>query len=877
MPTFNAGESFKKQLANGLTILVHPIKTIPKVTTQLWYHSGSKEEKSGQRGLAHLLEHMLFKGTSKLSESDISLITHKLSGYCNAFTSYDYTAYLFDFPRQHWPVSLDILADCMRNATLKPDLLNAELKAVVQELKMYRDDYATTLIEELIGIIFSDHPYHYPIIGKKQDIWSITPASLNSFYKQHYIPNNATLFVVGDVEPENVFELAQAAFGAIEKDASFKKNRTFHNADISAQQITIYRDVAQPMVMMAWVTQGIKEKQCYYWDVISWLLGTGKGAPLYKKIVDELQLASDFEAFNYELVDYSLFVINFQPIKQEDISKIVQLVHEQIATFINDIPDNQIIRAIKKVEMDHLSISENMQRFAYAWGESYIATGDEYYLFNYVDTDVARVKSTVKQFLKEYLRPAITHMGTILPLPASEKKYWLSMQENSDEQDEVALQTKQRESLIEEALLSKEIQVKDPIEFNFPEYKKITLDNELTVLWSDHPGIPKIEIILTFKAQSYFDPENKQGLFNFVTEAMLEGTKNYPGHTFVDELDSYGMQLSVSPGVMTLTVLSKDFEKGLQLLLEILTNATFEESAIEKVREQIICEIDNYWDSPTECADQLMREQIYQGHPYCKMLLGNKKSIKSIKQKDLIEFYQKYISPCSGMIAFVGDLKGYDVAQVVKNNLSQWPLAHVEDITFPELKPIKKHLVKHEMNRDQIVLSIAGISTTRFNPNYDPLLLFDQIFTGGVLGSMNSKLFDLREQTGLFYTIGGTLVARVDEQPGMAIIKTIVSRDQLFNAQQLLYNAIKYAMEGVTEEDLEMARRALINALLDNFESNAQIAEAILFLERFGLTPDYFKNRWQQLKNVTMQDVKRAVEEVLDVNKMITLHVGRVD
>jgi len=870
-------EYFKKQLSNGLTVLVHPIRTIPKVTTQLWYNSGSKEEQSGQRGLAHLLEHMLFKGTTKLSETDISKITHKLSGYCNAFTSYDYTAYLFDFPRQHWAVGLDILADCMRNATLKPDLLNAELKAVVQELKMYRDDYATTLIEELIGVIFSDHPYHYPIIGKKQDIWSITPASLTNFYKQHYIPNNATLFVVGDVDPSEVFDLAQASFGAIEKDLSYNKVKAFRNPDIISQQVTIYRDIAQPVVMMAWVTPGIVKKECFYWDVLSWLLGTGKGAELYKKVVDELQLASDFEAFNYELADYSLLIVQFQPIKKENIETIVQLVHEQIQKFIQNTPEDQVKRAIKKVEMDHLSLGENMQRFAYAWGESYMATNDELYLLNYVQTDVQQVKTKIQQLLKEYLRPCITHRGTVLPFPKHEKQYWLSMQETSDEQDEQALQTKQRGSAVEEALYSDQIQIKDPVEFNFPEYQKIILPNELSVLWSHNAGIAKIEIILTFKAQSYYDPENRQGLFNFVTEMMLEGTKNYTAHKFIDELDSHGMMLSVSPGVISLSLLSKDLEYGLQLLLEALTNATFDEAAMEKVREQILCEIDSYWDSATECADQLMREEIYKGHPYSKMLLGSKKSIKAITKKDLIDFYNKYVSPCSAMIALVGDMNGYDIKEVVTNILGAWPVSHVEDMEFPTLAPLKKHVIKHKMNRDQIVLSIGGFSTTRFDANYDPLVLFDQIFTGGVLGSMNSKLFDLREQTGLFYTIGGTLVARVDEQPGMVLVKTIVSSEQLFNAQQLVYNAIKHAMAGVTEQDLDMARRALINALIDNFESNAQIAEAILFLERFGLTSDYFRNRWHLLKKTTMDDVKRAVDSVLDLNKLVTLYVGRVD
>ena len=135
----------KVSLANGLTVLIHPVHTIPKVAVQLWYGVGSKNEYGGERGLAHLLEHMTFKGTRKLSESDINLIAHRLSGSCNAFTSHDYTCYVYDLPSQYWTVALDLLADCMINCTFKNELLYSEVRAVIQELKMYKDDYPSTL------------------------------------------------------------------------------------------------------------------------------------------------------------------------------------------------------------------------------------------------------------------------------------------------------------------------------------------------------------------------------------------------------------------------------------------------------------------------------------------------------------------------------------------------------------------------------------------------------------------------------------------------------------------------------------------------------------------------------------------------------------
>ncbi len=130
---------YKKILANGLTILVKPTNHIPRVETHLWYNVGSKDENYNERGMAHLLEHMLFKGTKNLSESDINAICQKLTADANAFTSQDYTCYTFRFPSNVWKIGLELLAECMQNATLKPQMLASEVKTVIEELRMYRE------------------------------------------------------------------------------------------------------------------------------------------------------------------------------------------------------------------------------------------------------------------------------------------------------------------------------------------------------------------------------------------------------------------------------------------------------------------------------------------------------------------------------------------------------------------------------------------------------------------------------------------------------------------------------------------------------------------------------------------------------------------
>ena len=170
MAKLNNFEVLKHVLPNGLTILVKPQHTIPRVETHLWYNVGSKDEEQGEQGITHLIEHMLFKGTKNLSESDINLITHKLSGNANAFTSHDATCYTFRFPSNVWQESLALFAECMQNATFDPQTLASELKAVIEEFRLYQDDYQGIVIEKMIEALWPQHPYRTPVLGLKQDV-----------------------------------------------------------------------------------------------------------------------------------------------------------------------------------------------------------------------------------------------------------------------------------------------------------------------------------------------------------------------------------------------------------------------------------------------------------------------------------------------------------------------------------------------------------------------------------------------------------------------------------------------------------------------------------------------------------------------------------
>ena len=679
------------------------------------------------------------------------------------------------------------------------------------------------------------------------------------------------------MQPGDVESLARQHFDAIPADTTYKKSEYYVQQDLVSQHIILYRDVQQSVAMVAFRVPGSIEKKEFYLDVLSWVLACEKGSRLYRILVDELQLVTDIDAFLYDLFDAGLFVIEFEPKNQQDIQRIIECIHVEIQKMINEgISDLELQRGIKKAEADLFSTLESNQKCAYLVGKFFLATGNENYLFSFIEEDKRIVATAINDLLVTYFRPTVAHTGIILPTPTSEQATSLALQERSDAEDSRILSGKVRTDIVEPAVVAPTIKPNTQQQFDYPYYNKIALENGLEVLFYENQRVPKIEVLLELKAKSYFDSESHLGLNTFMSALLLEGTTTYTGAQLAQEIESYGMTLIASAGYISLSMLAQDLEKGLSLLTDILTHSTFNEEAVEKIRNIIVADIRNHWDNPSDFISDLVRSAMYKNHPYSKTRIGTLETIQNITREDIINFYRTHVSPQGARIAIVGDFKAASLPKILQQTLGRWQGKPVESLTFPALQPVKAEEVRYSIKRDQVVLGFAGLSVNRFDKDYDALLIFDQILNGGILGSMSSRLFQLREQTGLFYTIGGSLLANADEQPGIVFIKTIVSLDRLTEAERAIKNLLEHVIDDITQEEIDSARNAILNSMVDNFETDRSMAATFLTLARYNLSKDYFNVRSRNLTAITLDQVRQAARKVLDTSKMVTFKVGRV-
>lgn len=870
----NAKRVFQYVLENGLTVLVCPKKLASKVSMQLWYNVGSKHEQQGEKGMAHFIEHMIFKGTNTmLSESDINLIGQKLSAYVNAFTSFDYTAYLFDVPVANWRQVLPVFADCMQNCTFDQEHMNSEVKAVIQELKMYKDEYSWALAESMMTSVFESHPYHHPIIGYKQDLWNLQRQTLINFYKKYYIPNNAALVVVGDVDPEDVLAQANKHFGSIPCGQMPVREEFFINDELQSKSITIYRDVEQPLTMFAFTLPGAVEKKAFLYDIIGYLLANGKASRLHKILVDDLAVATSVSAMTYDLFDREMFFITVKPKHEKDIAKIKEIVLEQLAQLSNQpISEIEFRRALKLAYVDQQHLLEDVHRQASAIGKSFMATGDVEYPFTYCDYNPETLSDDVQKILKNYFRATLCHDGKIVKVLEQDCDYLNKLQEESDMLDTKILFGKERTSSVAPGKYVHTVQVDTLKTPQFVQPQVNMLANGLKTLVYNNAEVDLVECVLEYKANHHYDPKDAQGIGHLVSKIMLEGTKNYPGNLFIQQAESYGISFETSPGQISITMSSEDIEKGFELLGEMLQHAEFTSESFQRLVNKTKAQIVQFWDTPKRSIVQVACQEIYKNHPYSYMSLGTKESLDSLSVDQCLKFYKEKVSADGAILSVVGNLSTCNIGQVIEKYIGSWRSVPVAQLVYPAINPVEHATITLEKNRDQIVLAFAGLSISRTDSLYDSLLVFDQILTGG----MSSRLFALREQSGLFYTIGGSMVYGSGKQPGMIFIKTIVSKDRLQEAEKVIMQCLNDSINTVEPEEFKQAKEVVINTFPSFFETYENIAHTFVFLEKYNLPSDYFEKRIGTVRALQLPEVDAIVRQYLNTNKMLKIRIGRL-
>jgi len=333
---------FEKTLSNGLKVIVKEDHRAPTVVQQVWYRAGSMDEKTGTTGVAHVLEHMMFKGTKSVPVGEFSRCIAAAGGRENAFTSYDYTAYFQQLHKSKLPLAMQLEADRMYNLVLSEKEFSKEIKVVMEERRWRTDDDAHSLVgERLMATAYQEHPYHNPIIGWMNDLENMTYLDAQDWYKTWYAPNNATLVIAGDVKASEVFALAQRHYGKIPAGKLPKRKVAGEQPQLGVKRIVVKAPAELPYFIMAYHSPTMrdveKDWKPYALSVLAGVLDGSESARLNKALVRDQQVAISVSA-GYDSTSRgpSQFTLEGTPASGKTIAELEAAIREQLQAVVRD-------------------------------------------------------------------------------------------------------------------------------------------------------------------------------------------------------------------------------------------------------------------------------------------------------------------------------------------------------------------------------------------------------------------------------------------------------------------------------------------------------------------------------------------------------------
>jgi len=404
-------------LDNGLKVLLLEDHKSPAVTFQVWYRVGARNEKDGKSGLAHFLEHMMFKGTPSTGPEEYSRIIAKNGGRTNAFTSSDMTVYFATMSREKIGIELDLEADRMANALLGEEYFEPEKKVIQEERRLRTDDNPGSALSEVTGAVaFMIHPYRRPVVGWMEDIQKLTRQDLVDFYKLYYAPNNAFIVVVGDFATDEILPKIRTAFGKIPRHAEAPKVSVQEPEQHGERRVILKKEAELPFVLLFYHAPNLQSADSFALDVLSVVLAGGRSSRLYHELVYEKRLVRGVDAdYSRVSVDPMGFSITAQLLPGIPLANVEREIYGSLEKIKSElITDRELQKAKNQIEagfiFDQDSIFGQAMKLGY-----YEITGDWRELAAYLDGIRKVTREDIRRVARQYLDTDRRTVGTLIP------------------------------------------------------------------------------------------------------------------------------------------------------------------------------------------------------------------------------------------------------------------------------------------------------------------------------------------------------------------------------------------------------------------------------------------------------------------------------
>ncbi len=864
----------KTVLENGLTVLTKEVNTAPVVTVQVWYRVGSRNEAPGVNGIAHQLEHMMFKGTSD-RPIQFGRLFGALGSDSNAFTSYDETAYFGTVERNKLKALLALEADRMENAVIGEKQLASEKRVVISELQGYENNPGYRLSRAVMRAAFPDHAYGLPVGGTKADVEKFTPERVQEYYRTYYSPDNATLVIVGDIQTEPTLLAVKESFGKLLKRQSSVSRS-------SSQQTTNNRQQTNPIVLRqaggaslleaVYPLPDVNHPDVPSLDTMDAILTAGRNSRLYQALV-ESGLASDAGGGTTNLIAGGWYTLSATAAPGQELAKIDTVMQQAIATLRDKgVTVEELKRAKAELRTSIILGNRNISDQAMQLGNNQTTAGDYRYLDRYLAALDRVSAADVQRVANTYLASNFRTVGLFEPT---------QIKGQTGSGTGGSTQTVEHFNLgppVDPAEVAKYLPPVDPqpaAARSLPQ--QFTLSNGLKVLLLADSSTPTVTLSGFIRAGTEFDRESKAGLAAITAANLTNGTKDKDALAIAKVLEDRGASLGFGASREGVDIqgnsLAPDLPVLIQTLADEVQNAAFPANELELSRQRALIGLKQDLDTPSGIAQRTFQQTVYpKPHPF--HAFPTLETLKAISREDVVRFYQEHYRPDLTILTLLGNFDPESARSLLETQLSSWKASgKPPTVVYPSvsLPPAVVRLNPVLPGKTQSVTFMGYRGIDRKDPRYYAAVVLNQIVGGDTLASRLGT--EIRDRQGLTYGIYSYFQAGIHPGPFLIQMQTAPEDAQraIASARTLLQQVHQ---QGVTETEVQSAKRSLTSSYNVSLANPDDLAGSILSDEIYGLGEEELRAFPQKIQAVTLAQVNEAAKQLLQPDNLVVVTAG---
>jgi zinc protease len=872
-----AVETYK--LANGLTVILHEDHKTPVVSVNVLYKVGSKDEKPGRTGFAHLFEHMMFQG-SKNHDADYFLPLERLGAQLNGSTAEDQTVYYETVPSNALELALWLEAD--RMGFLLPSMTQAKLdnqrEVVKNERRQTVDNVPYGQAEEVLleALYPKDHPYHHSVIGSMTDLSAAALSDVAAFFRTYYVPNNAILCVAGDLQPVQAKQWIEKYFGPLSRGPDVKRPDRKVPSLPAPKNIRATDAVSLPRAQLIWPTVPAGHADEPALDVLATILGgLPKENRLFRVLMYDRQLAAGVDASHPTQLLSGSFEVELYARPGEKLDELVKTAEIEIERLKKDGPTPlEVTKAQNERESALITGLQSVTRKASVLNQSMDMYGDPlgYRLelekvFKVTPEDVIRVA-------RQYLGANRIELE-IMPGPPASRPAEADV-DRAKQAPVVGPTLAEIKDVFDRSIVPA---LGPTPHYVPPGIERRALTNGLPVLIVERHELPIVTVDLIVKSGETSTPGGKEGLGSIAASLLDEGTKTRDALQIAGEVAEIGASLgaagSLESTTVNLTTLTRHLERALDLYADIILNPSFPEKELHRLKLQRLAQLQARADDAEQTAAAVFPRLIYGvDHSYGRPEVGTASSVQSIARDDAVAFYKRIMVPGNAALVVVGDVRPDTITSALEARLRTWspgPVPPSPSVAPPASPPRGGVYLIDKPAAAQSVLKVGKIGVARKSPDFFPLRVMNAILGGQFASRIN---LNLREDKG--YSYGAESSLSFLRGPGPfevgATVQTAVTKESLVEIMKELGDIT--SRRPITDAELAFAKQGIIQGFPSRFETTFGVAGQIAVLVEYDLPDDEFAHYQDRVEAVTRDEANKVARVYITPASMSILVVG---